>query len=237
VRTVGAKRTFDVAASAVALLILAPVILAVAVVIPLVSPGPALYRARRVGRNGELFTMFKFRTMHEGSGGSSVTTEDDPRVFPLGRWLRRLKIDELPQLLNVLKGDMSVVGPRPEDPEVVARHYTPAQRETLSVRPGLTSPGSIYYYLSGEDTLSGEEAERDYLERIMPKKLAFDLRYVEEASLANDLRVIWRTVRVIVMKALGLAEPAGTDETSMFTSEEWVLAPRADARDERQHHR
>ncbi len=197
------KRAFDVAVSAVSLVVLSPLLIVVAVAIPLSSPGPAIYRARRVGKDGELFTMFKFRTMHVGAGGSSVTTGDDPRIFPLGKLLRRLKIDELPQLFNVLRGDMSIVGPRPEDPEVVSEHYTPVQRETLSVRPGLTSPGSIYYYVSGEDTLLGDEAEREYLERIMPTKLAIDLVYVNEASLLYDLGVIWRTAVVIAKKALG----------------------------------
>ncbi len=197
------KRLFDVAVSAVALALLSPVLLVVALLIPAASPGPAIYRARRVGLGGRTFTMYKFRTMHVNAGGSSVTTGDDPRVFPLGRWLRRLKVDELPQLVNVLKGDMSIVGPRPEDPEVVADHYTELQRGTLAVRPGLTSPGSIFFYASGEDTLTGPEAEAEYLRRIMPTKLAVDLVYVREASLAYDLEVIARTAGVILAKAAG----------------------------------
>ena len=197
------KRAFDVLLSGAALMVLSPLLAAVAVAVPLASPGPALYRARRVGLNGAPFTMYKFRTMHVGGAGAPITAGDDPRVFPLGKLLRRLKVDELPQLVNVLKGDMSIVGPRPEDPDIVARHYSPAHMETLAVRPGLTSPGSVYYYAVGEETLRHGDAVDAYVERLLPVKLALDLVYVREASLAYDLALVVRTAAVIAARAAG----------------------------------
>src|SRR5437870_10188405 len=141
-----AKRLFDIVFSLLGLGILWPVLLISAAGMGLTSRGPILYRARRVGRNGEEFTMHKFRTMHHGDGGRSraVTAARDPRVFAFGSVLRRLKLDELPQLFDVLRGKMSFVGPRPEDPRIVREHYTTWHLETLRVRPGLASPGSIY---------------------------------------------------------------------------------------------
>ena len=197
------KRAFDVLLSGAALMVLSPLLAAVAVAVPLASPGPALYRARRVGLNGAPFTMYKFRTMHVGGAGAPITAGDDPRVFPLGKLLRRLKVDELPQLVNVLKGDMSIVGPRPEDPDIVARHYSPAHMETLAVRPALTSPGSVYYYAVGEETLRHGDAVDAYVERLLPVKLALDLVYVREASLAYDLALVVRTAAVIAARAAG----------------------------------
>lgn len=205
------KRAFDVLLSASALLVLSPVLATVAVAVPLVSPGPAIYRARRVGLGGREFTMYKFRTMHVGRGGAPITAGDDPRIFPLGRVLRKLKIDELPQLFNVLKGDMSIVGPRPEDPGIVAQHYSPAHMETLAVRPGLTSPGSVYYYAAWEDSLKHGDAVNAYVDQLLPVKLALDLVYVREQSLTYDLSLILRTAAVILARAAGrrsFAEPS-----------------------------
>jgi lipopolysaccharide/colanic/teichoic acid biosynthesis glycosyltransferase len=182
----------------------------VALAIRVASPGPALYRARRVGQAGRLFTMYKFRTMHARAGGGPITAAHDARIFPLGGLLRQLKIDELPQLLNVLRGEMAIVGPRPEDPSIVAAHYTPLQRETLRVRPGLASPGSLYYYTHGEKLLSEWAASEFYAERLLPTKLALDLVYVREASLRYDAQIVVRTILVILQIGLGrrhFAEP------------------------------
>jgi lipopolysaccharide/colanic/teichoic acid biosynthesis glycosyltransferase len=156
-----------------------------------------LYRAVRVGIDGRPFTMYKLRTMRPHGVGPVITSCDDPRVFFLGRWLRRLKIDELPQLVNVLKGDMSVVGPRPEDPEIVQRYYGPAQLETLTVLPGLASPGSIYGSTHGEPLLLGVDSERLYVEQVLPLKLALELVYVRRASLSYDLLIVARTFAVL----------------------------------------
>src|SRR5205807_4415150 len=144
------------------------------------------------------------RTMHQREGAASaITGRNDPRVFPFGAWLRRTKIDEIPQLFNVVRGDMSLVGPRPEDPAIVLRHYAPVHRETLAVRPGLASPGSIYNYTHGERLLSSGQPERDYVDRLLPLKLALDVVYVRRASLRYDLTIVGRALWAIASVALG----------------------------------
>lgn len=198
-----AKRSLDIVLSAAALIVLLPVLLAAAVAVRLSSEGPVFYRANRVGVGGRPFTMLKFRTMHVNHGGHVITAQNDPRVFPVGAVLRKTKIDELPQLLNVLVGQMSIVGPRPEDPKIVDEHYTELQRETLNVRPGLSSPGSLYYYAYGEQLLDTDDPERAYVERLLSVKLALDLVYVREASLAYDVNVILRTIVVLVQIVFG----------------------------------
>ena len=131
-----------------------------------------------------------------------ITAHRDPRVFPLGRILRNAKIDELPQLWNVIRGDMSLVGPRPEDPRIVSAHYTDDQLATLSVRPGLTSVGSLYYYTHCEQTL-GNDPETEYVTRLMPLKLAMDLEAVKKASFVYELRIVGRTALVLLLSLFG----------------------------------
>jgi lipopolysaccharide/colanic/teichoic acid biosynthesis glycosyltransferase len=212
------KRLFDVALTALALVASVPILIVAALGIRLSSPGPVLYRATRAGRRGRLFVMYKLRTMENRSGllaDSVVTAARDPRVFPFGALLRRSKLDELPQLFNILRGDMAVVGPRPEDPKVVAQHYTPEQWETLDVVPGLTSPGALYSTTHGETWLSERDAERDYYEHLLPLKLALDRVYVRHASLSYDLGVIIRTLLVVAGRAFGrrhFPEPPEMDE-------------------------
>lgn len=198
------KRLFDVTASALALLVLSPLLAAAAVAVRLSSPGPVLYRARRIGRHGVPFTMFKFRTMHvANTQGSVITSSSDARVFPLGRLLRALKIDELPQLWNVLRGEMSIVGPRPEDPKIVADHYDQLGHETLTVLPGLTCPGSVHFYTHGEQLVDDGDPETAYVRRLLPIKLALDVIYVRQMSLWYDLRLITRTAWTILQIAVG----------------------------------
>jgi len=192
------KRAFDVLVSAVALIVLSPLLIILAGAVRLTSQGTALYRARRVGRNGQSFELFKFRSMVADADkhGPGITTRADARITPLGRVLRRSKLDELPQLLNVLRGEMSFVGPRPEDPRYVAL-YTPEQRRILSVRPGITSLASLEYRHE-EELLVGDQWEQQYIHTIMPAKLAIDLRYADHASLLQDLSIITRTVLSLV---------------------------------------
>lgn len=192
------KRAFDVLVSAVALIVLSPLLILLAGAVRLTSQGTALYRARRVGRNGQSFELFKFRSMVADADkhGPGITTRADARITPLGRVLRRSKLDELPQLLNVLRGEMSFVGPRPEDPRYVAL-YTPEQRRILSVRPGITSLASLEYRHE-EELLVGDQWEQQYIHTIMPAKLAIDLRYADHASLLQDLSIITRTVLSLV---------------------------------------
>ena len=207
------KRLVDVVLTAVALVAALPALALAALGIRLSSPGPVLYRAVRAGRGGRPFIMLKLRTMHarRRSDDSVVTAEHDPRVFPFGAFLRRTKLDELPQLFNVLRGDMAVVGPRPEDPSVVDR-YTRDQWETLAVAPGLTSPGALYSTTHGETWLTGGNPERVYMERLLPLKLALDRVYVRRASLRYDLTVIARTVGVVAGRALGRRQFADPPE-------------------------
>ncbi len=212
------QRLFDWVLAACLLVLSCPLLLAAAFGIALASPGPILYRASRVGLNGRVFTLFKLRTMHvnQAENASVITAKQDARVFPLGRWLRRLKIDELPQLLNVLRGDMCIVGPRPENPEIVRRYYTPLHRETLRVPPGLTSPGSLFYLCHGEDMLDTDDPEKVYLDRILPVKLALDIVYVREASPWDDLRIILRTVGAILHIGRSRFDPPDLDKARAF---------------------
>jgi lipopolysaccharide/colanic/teichoic acid biosynthesis glycosyltransferase len=209
-------RLIDVVLSSIALLCLSPLFFLAAAGIWLSSPGPILYRAKRVGIGGKIFTMYKFRTMHvnQGPAGSCITGQNDARVFAIGSWLRRLKIDELPQLVNILRREMAIVGPRPEDPKMVDLHYTPEQLETLRILPGLSSPGSIYYYTHGEKTLNGDDPERLYAETLLPTKLALDLVYVRDASVFYNLRIILKTIWVILAIALAKRDFADPPEMS-----------------------
>jgi len=188
-----------------ALLAVSPLLAVAALGIRLSSAGPVLYRANRVGLRGRVFCMYKFRTMHVARtpDASTITARDDPRVFAFGAWLRRLKIDELPQLVNIVKGDMAIVGPRPEDPEIVRTAYAAPHLETLEVLPGLTSPGTLYYYVHGEQRIDVADPERYYVEHLLPTKLALDRAYVREASVLYDLRLVIRTIWTIASVAVG----------------------------------
>ncbi|HEV2750087.1 MAG TPA: sugar transferase [Gemmatimonadales bacterium] len=199
------RRLVDALLAGLALVVTAPLLALAAVGIRRASPGPVLYRAERVGRGGRPFIMYKLRTMHSRrrSDASRITGANDPRVFPLGAWLRGVKLDELPQLINVLKGEMAIVGPRPEDPAIVTRHYTALGRETLSVRPGLASPGSIYSSTHGDALLTGNDPEGAYAERLLPLKLALDAVYVRHASFQYDARIVGRTLWVIITTLAG----------------------------------
>lgn len=195
--TVG-RRTVDVLAASVGLVAASPLLLAVGLAVRLGSPGPALFRQERVGADGSPFTMLKFRTMKTDAeaAGPSVSGNDDPRVTRVGALLRRTKLDELPQLVNVLRGDMTLIGPRAEVPRYV-EHYTAEERETLSVRPGLTGPGGIWFTVSQAAELDGEaDPEQVYVDRQLHEKLALDLDYLRSRTLPRDLRILAQTVGV-----------------------------------------
>lgn len=184
--------------AAMALLVSGPLLLLAALAVKVSSRGPVLFTATRVGELGRPFTIMKLRTMHVYPTGapvpSRITGAGDARIYPLGHWLRRLKIDELPQLANILRGDMVVVGPRPEDPSIVSDHYTALMRETLTMPPGLTSPGSLDYF-SAETTLprNSSHAEALYLAELLPRKTALDLVYVRNRTWRYDTEVVIRT--------------------------------------------
>jgi lipopolysaccharide/colanic/teichoic acid biosynthesis glycosyltransferase len=195
-----AKRALDLVITILGLLLLCPLLLVLALWIKLDSRGPVLYRGKRVGQDGRPFLMYKFRTMVLGaeSQGPAVTYRDDPRVTPAGRFLRRTKLDELPQLFNVLRGEMSLVGPRPEDPSYVA-FYTPEQRLALSVKPGITGPTQLEYR-DEASLLQGEGVDEEYVTRLMPEKLKLDLQYVHTRSLLLDLKILWRTATTLLLR-------------------------------------
>lgn len=198
-----AKRLFDLIVSAMALLLLALPMLAIAAWIRLDSPGPVFFRQQRVGRHGVPFAIHKFRTMRHGAGGLALTVGEDARITRAGRWLRRTRLDELPQLLDVLAGDMSLVGPRPEVPRYVAL-YPPGLRErALAVRPGLTDPASIAHIDEAALLAAAADPEREYVERILPLKLQSAAAYAERATLASDLAVLARTAAALWRKVRG----------------------------------
>ncbi len=207
-----AKRLLDLTLSLIGLILLLPLLLAIGVAIKLGSRGPLFYKAARVGKDGRLFAMYKFRTMADGpeGDGPKVTAKDDPRITRLGRFLRDTKLNELPQLLNVLRGDMSLVGPRPEDPEFVAR-YSAEEREVLSVRPGITSPASVLYS-DEEAMLSFATASESYLSDILPSKLRLDLLYVRRRSFLLDLDVLVRTLPALIPSL----RRSGTEAAQIF---------------------
>lgn len=195
----GLHRLFDVFVSGTALILLSPALLLLALLVRLSSPGPALFRQQRVGRNGELFWLFKFRSMRVGSDGPAVTAGGDSRITPIGRRLRQWKLDELPQLFNVVRGDMALVGPRPEAPKYV-RHYTEEQRQVLAVRPGITGVSQLEFRHE-EALLAGhDDVESVYIHTILPVKLSLDLRYVRERTLGGDIVILLRTVLVLLRR-------------------------------------
>jgi lipopolysaccharide/colanic/teichoic acid biosynthesis glycosyltransferase len=191
------KRVFDVTTSATLIIALSPLLIIIAVAIRMTSPGPVFHRGTRVGRNQQLFTLYKFRSMVVDADkiGPGITASGDLRITPVGHWLRRMKLDELPQLFNVLRGDMSLVGPRPEDPRYVAL-YTPEQLQILRVRPGITSPASVEFR-NEQSMLTGPDWEQAYIHQIMPTKLRIDLEYFKTANLLRDIRVLIQTFQIL----------------------------------------
>jgi lipopolysaccharide/colanic/teichoic acid biosynthesis glycosyltransferase len=185
------KRPFDVVVALLAMVALAPLLALVAVLVRLEDGGPALFRQRRIGRGGDPFDILKFRTMRP-TFGPSITIGGDDRITGIGRRLRRWKLDELPQLWNVLRGDMSLVGPRPEVPEYVAL-YPDEARGVLDVRPGITGPAQLEGFDEEEELRGAANPEALYREVILPRKLRTDLEYSRRAGLALDLHILWKT--------------------------------------------
>ncbi len=195
------KRLFDIISSGLGLIVLSPLFAFMAVWIKVDSKGPVFYRQTRVGRNNKDFRLYKFRSMRPDSDKLGLITigGHDPRVTRSGYYIRKYKLDEFPQLINVLIGDMSLVGPRPEVRKYVDM-YTPEQMRVLSVRPGITSLASIRYRNENDILAAAEDPDRCYIEQVMPDKLAIDLEYVERATLWNDIKLIFSTFREIIVK-------------------------------------
>ena len=190
-----AKRLFDICFAVIGLLVLSPVLALIALLVKWSDRGPVFFLQERVGQGGALFWIWKFRTMRVGTdkAGPGITKDGDPRITVVGRWLRKTKLDELPQLWNVLRGDMSFVGPRPEVPRYVA-YYTPAQRAVLQLKPGITDRATLAFRHEEDLLAQAADVEAFYVAHCLPKKIEMNLQYGRQANLWSDIQVIVRTV-------------------------------------------
>jgi lipopolysaccharide/colanic/teichoic acid biosynthesis glycosyltransferase len=205
------KRTFDLLVATTALVLCLPLLVLIAGTSLLLNGrGPILFRQARVGRFGKAFHIHKFRTMHN-SAGHAVTSDGDPRITGFGRILRATKLDELPQLLDVIAGSMSLVGPRPEVPRFVDCWPSQARSRILSVRPGITDPASIVYRHESVELANAADPERHYVTVVLPRKVAMYVEYVERMSLLEDLRIIIRTVRAVFTSELVIGADVGPE--------------------------
>ena len=200
-----AKRLFDLLGAAAALLLLSPLLLLTAMLVKLDSPGPVFFRQERVGRGGAPFRIHKFRTMAADAParGLPLTVGADPRITRVGGFLRRTRIDELPQFIDVLQGSMSLVGPRPEVPRYVAHYPAELRARALSVRPGITDPASLAHIDEAALLARAADPEREYIQRILPAKLQHAVDYAERATLATDVAVLARTLVALLRQAFG----------------------------------
>lgn len=193
------KRAFDLIVATLAVLVLLPLLLLLALAVALTSPGGAFFAQTRIGKGGREFRLLKFRSMRPGSEAKGQLTVGgrDPRITTVGHFLRKTKLDELPQLFNILKGEMSLVGPRPEVPKYVAL-YSAEQRQVLQVRPGLTDYASLEYFEENALLGASENPEETYIQEVMPAKLALNAKYIEDMGLGTDLKILLRTaVRIV----------------------------------------
>ena len=198
------KESVDRFLALIAIICLSPVLLIAALGILVSSRGPIIYKPKRMGLGVKPITVYKFRTMRVGSDSKgAITGSKDKRVFKWGELLRKTKVDELPQLFNILNGTMSIIGPRPEDVKIVEDYYTEEEKRTLSVLPGLACPGSIYNYTHGEKYLTGDNAEEIYVTKLLHVKLALDLYYLDHWNLFYDAALVFRTMYVILLITAG----------------------------------
>lgn len=194
------RRIIDVVVTLVVLPILTPLFALVMLAVVIESPGNPFYGGWRIGKGGRRFRMWKFRTMVKNADrvGTAITTRRDPRITKVGWFLRATKIDELPQFINLLVGDLTLIGPRPEAPEFVEQ-YTKEQREILKTKPGITGPTQLHYtVLEAETVPDGKDAERFYVEQVMDQKLRLDLEYIKKRTFFSDCRVVLQTVSLMV---------------------------------------
>lgn len=192
------KRLFDIGASSIGLILLSPILILIAICIKLDSKGPVFFKQIRVGKNKELFKIYKFRTMVTDAEklGKQITIGNDTRITKVGTFIRKCKLDELPQLINVLNGDMSLVGPRPEVPKYVEL-YDDYQEQILLVQPGITDYASIEFRNESEILGESENPESKYINDIMPYKIELNIKYIKNISLYEDLKLITRTIKAI----------------------------------------
>ncbi len=224
------KRLFDILFAGAAMIAATPLLLLAYVGIRLSSQGPVVFPAQRTGKDGTVFTMPKFRTMRINDRKRSVITAPrDSRVFPFGTFLRKTKIDELPQFWAVLAGRMSIVGPRPEDPKIVDNHYTDWMLETLRVKPGITSPGALFAYAYQDYFLEQTTPYESYVEALLPRKLSLERVYVDRVGFAYDMMVIARTLVTILQMLTGrhiLGTPPESEAARHWLPSDMPLLPR-----------
>jgi lipopolysaccharide/colanic/teichoic acid biosynthesis glycosyltransferase len=189
------KRIFDFLVALFGLIITSPVFAAIAIGIKTTSPGPVYYKAKRTGKNGKPFSMYKFRTMvvNADKMGGPSTASDDPRLTKIGLFLKKFQLDELPQLINILKGEMSLVGPRPEV-EMYTSIFTEEEKKILTVLPGMTDYASLWDFHEGELLKGSDDPEKTYMEKVRPKKIELQLKYVKEHTFWIDLKIIIKTI-------------------------------------------
>jgi len=194
------KRVFDIVVALTGLIVFSPLMLVIAALIKLDSPGPISYRAPRVGKDGHLFRMRKFRTMIADADkiGPAITVDQDRRITRIGALLRKSRLDEIPQLINVLRGEMSMVGPRPEAPYYVEK-YSPEQRKVLRAKPGMTGPAQIAFRHEEEALSNPERLDDEYMNVILPPKLALDFEYIERHSFIVDVRILLQTAAALLL--------------------------------------
>jgi len=216
------RRTLDLGTAVLLLLLAAPALLCAALAITLTSLGPVFYRQERVGRHGRLFRIWKLRTMTaNGPCGPAVTAQDDPRITPLGRCLRSWKIDELPQLLNVICGEMSLVGPRPQVPRFVDCFDPERRRLVLSVRPGMTGLSALRFRHEEFLLMGQPDREQCYVTRILPVKLALEAEYVQARCLRGDLALLLDTLRLVLLRVVGRAGHSGIPAVMVLPDASW----------------
>jgi lipopolysaccharide/colanic/teichoic acid biosynthesis glycosyltransferase len=212
------RRGVDLFIALIALIPAAPLIAFAALGIRLSSAGPVFFRAKRIGRAGEPFTMYKLRTMHHENAGAPIAAPNDPRVFKFGSLLRMSRIDELPQLFNILRGEMALVGPRPEDPQIVSQAYDQWMLETLDVRPGLTGPGTLFALGAGVDSDAPVEV---YLRDVLPKRLSIEIAYAKRATILSDAYYLLKTFQTLISILLKRPLPAiNSQDMQALQSEE-----------------
>jgi lipopolysaccharide/colanic/teichoic acid biosynthesis glycosyltransferase len=195
------KRLFDIILSILGLILLSPLFIILAIWIKRDSKGPVFYKQIRIGKDAREFNLYKFRSMRQGADKQGLLTVGgkDPRITKSGSFIRRYKLDEFPQLINVLNGEMSIVGPRPEVPKYVAL-YTPDQQKVLSVKPGISDWASIYFRNENELLAEAENPEEFYISEVMPQKLLMNLKYIDNNSLFIDVKIILNTIKMVLFK-------------------------------------
>jgi lipopolysaccharide/colanic/teichoic acid biosynthesis glycosyltransferase len=190
------KRLFDIVVSLLLIIMLWPLLVTLAVAVSVSSPGPIFFRQTRVGRHEKPFSILKFRSMKVGQTGLKITAQNDPRITPLGKIIRETKLDELPQLFNVLKGDMSLVGPRPEVPEYIQYYPDDVRQKIFSMRPGITDLASLAYKDEERILAEASDPQKAYIEKVMPDKLEYCMEYIRNYSFLLDLKILFRTLMV-----------------------------------------